>query len=653
MRRSVSLLAFSLLCACDAPPAPADAGTDAGPGEDPLRPDCEALVPEFCALPWPSDYFLVEDPSTPTGRRVAVGETTLPVATVRNRSRHIDPSPLATRDGWSVNASLLAYLPGATATGLPSPANIGLSLEDGSPTVLLEAETGERVPHFSEIDESVADPSAPRALIVRPVVPLEHATRYIVAIRGVVDERGELVPPSATFAALRDGTEYDLPYITQRREHFEALFDTLESYGVARADLQLAWDFTTGSLENDTGWMLHVRDRTLEAIGEDGPDFRIDRIEELTPEESPHIARRVHVVMTVPNFLAGTDVSDGLNFGSDGLPAPNGTIEFPILVNIPRSATPDTPVKPLQYGHGLLGSREQVNAGWLAQFANEHGFMPFATDWVGMSDQDYATVVLSISTGNLADFRIVPERLVQGVVNALSAMRLMRGAFGQHPDLLVDGRSIVDTSEGFYTGDSQGGIFGGTYMAITTDVRRGILGVPGQPYNLLLNRSVDFDPYLAFIRMVYRDGVDIQLVLNYLQQLWDRAEPGSYTRHIMNDPLPGTPSHQVIIQAAIGDHQVTTLGAHIMARAIGAVAIAPQTRPIWGIEEVEGPHVGSAIVEFDYGVPEPITNVPPREGEDPHGAVRRNPRALAQTLHFFTTDPPEIVHTCEGPCDPE
>ncbi|HEY8428848.1 MAG TPA: hypothetical protein VIL20_10755, partial [Sandaracinaceae bacterium] len=181
----------------------------------------------------------------------------------------------------------------------------------------------------------------------------------------------------------------------------------------------------------------------------------------------------------------------------------------------------------------------------------------------------------------------------------------------------------------------------------------GILGVPGQPYNLLLNRSVDFDPYLAFIRMVYRDGVDIQLVLNYLQQLWDRAEPGSYTRHIMNDPLPGTPSHQVIIQAAIGDHQVTTLGAHIMARAIGAVAIAPQTRPIWGIEEVEGPHVGSAIVEFDYGVPEPITNVPPREGEDPHGAVRRNPRALAQTLHFFTTDPPEIVHTCEGPCDPE
>lgn len=665
LTRASLLLVVLLATSCDGPvvtppdAGPSDAGRDAGPPEDLLRADCEPLVPDFCALPWPSDYFLVDDPSTPTGHRVAVRETTLPRATVRGRSTHIDPTPINTRDGWSVNASMLAYLPGATATGLPSPATIGLSLEDGSPTVLLNAETGERVPHFSEIDQSAASDEAPKALIVRPVVPLEHATRYIVAIRGVVDAGGATIAPSEIFAALRDGTEHDHPYVAARRAHFDSLFTTLETNGVTRAGLQLAWDFTTASLQNDTGWLLHVRDETLAAIGADGPDFRIDRIEEFTPEQNANIARRMHVLMTVPNYLTGTERTDGLNFGPDGMPAQNGTAEFPIIVNIPRSATPDTPVRPIQYGHGLLGSRDQANAGWLAQFGNENGFMPFGVDWVGMSDIDYPTVVLSISSGNLADFRLIPERLVQGIVNALSAMRLMLGGFGQHPELMVDGRSIIDTSEGFYTGDSQGGIFGGTYMAITTDVRRGILGVPGQPYNLLLNRSVDFDPYLVFVRMVYRDGVDIQIVLNILQQLWDRTEPGSYTRHIMNDPLPGTPPHQVILQVAIGDHQVTTLGAHIMARAIGAVAIRPHTRPMWNIEEVDGPHLGSAIVEFEYGIPEPIENVPPREGEDPHGSVRRNPRALAQTLHFFTTGDPaggtpaEIIHTCDGICDPE
>ena len=30
-------------------------------------------------------------------------------------------------------------------------------------------------------------------------------------------------------------------------------------------------------------------------------------------------------------------------------------------------------------------------------------------------------------------------------------------------------------------------------MAISQDIERGCTGVPGQPYNLLLNRSVDFD----------------------------------------------------------------------------------------------------------------------------------------------------------------
>ena len=664
MRNSALFVLVVLLSACDGPVDPvtpdagSDAGSDAGPGEDLLRADCEPLVPDHCALPWPSDYFTRADPSTPTGLRLAVGATTLPRARIRGGA-HIDPEPLHTRDGWSVNASLLAYLPGASTTGLPTPATIARSLEDGSPTVLMNAETGERVPHFAELDMSMADESAPQTFIIRPVVTLEHATRYIVAIRGVVDASGAAIPPSPVFQALRDADEYDLPYVQSRRDHFEALFTTLADNGVARDGLQLAWDFTTASLESDTAWMLAVRDATLAAIGEDGPDFRIEMIEEFTPEQNANIARRVHVMMTVPLFLTSTEPGSYLNFGADGMPEQNGTAEYPIVVNIPRSASPTNKVRPIQYGHGLLGSRDQANTGWLSAFGNENGFAPFGVDMVGMAMEDVGELIRTITTARFQTFRAVPERLIQGIVNSLSAMRLMLGALGTHPDLLVDGESVIDTSAGFYTGDSQGGIFGATYMALTTDVTRGILGVPGQPYNLLLNRSVDFDLYLGFMRMAIHDGVDIQIVQNYMQQLWDRAEPGSYSRHIMNDPLPGTPSHQVILQPAIGDHQVTTLGAHIMARAIGAVTIAPQTRPIWGIEEVTSTidtpsaerHNGSAIVEFDFGLEEPLTNVPVREGDDPHGAVRRNARALAQTLHFFETG--EIIHTCDGPCDPD
>lgn len=660
MRNAALFVSIVLLFACDGPvdPGMPDGGADAGSGEDPLRADCEPLVPEHCALPWPSDYFTTPDPSTPTGLRLAIGATTLPRARLRGR-RHVDPTPLHTRDGWSVNAGLLAFLPGASTTGLPTPATIERSLEDDSPTVLMNAETGERVPHFAELDRSMADENAPQAFIIRPVVTLEHATRYIVAIRDVADDSGAAIAPSPVFRALRDGEEFDLPYVQARRDHFEQLFTTLADHGVARDTLQLAWDFTTASLESDTAWMLAVRDATLAAIGEDGPDFRIVEIEEFTPEANPHVARRVHVMMTVPLFLTSVEPGSYLNLGPDGMPQQNGTAEFPMVVIIPHSASPENKVRPLQYGHGLLGDRFQATSNWLPRFANENGFAVFGVNMVGMAMEDIGELIRTITSAQFHTFRSMPERLIQGIVNSLSAMRLMLGAFGAHEDLLVDGESVIDTSAGFYSGDSQGGIFGATYMALTTDVTRGVLGVPGQPYNLLLNRSVDFDVYLGFMRGSLEDGVDIQIVQNYMQQLWDRAEPGSYSRHIMNDPLPGTPPHQVLLQAAIGDHQVTTLGAHIMARGVGAVTIAPQTRPIWGIEEVVSTidtpsaerHTGSAIVEFDFGLEEPLTNVPVRAGDDPHGEVRKNPRAQAQTLHFFETG--EIIHTCDGPCDPE
>jgi len=740
-RTSICLLtALMFTCGCDeSTTGGTDAGpvlADAGPGEDLFRDDCESLVPEYCAMPFPSDYWLTEDASSRTGRRVNLGATTLPRAQVPPR-RSPDPTPMNARDGWSINGSILAFLPNASRDGLADPDHIEDSLSMGSPTVLINTTTGERVPHFAELDFSMRcpagfgdcdgdvingcetdlfgpnncgscgttcnagmvcstnlcraecqagqtlvdgacvdsvrvaqcggsgfpciEPTPRRALIVRPVVPLDHETRYVVAIRNVMDVGGAVIPPTETFGALRDGTPSEVATIESRRDHFEEIFTTLEGAGVSRSDLQLAWDFTTNSLEDDTGWLVSARDQALEAVGMDGPEFRLIRegelgseppIRDFTMEENANIRRRVNVAMTVPLFTDIPDQNARLNLDADGMPAINGTAEYYVVINIPRSATPDNPARPIQYGHGLLGTRYQANAGWLAEFGNTNGFVPFGVDWKGMAEEDVGPITIALARGTLHDFATVPERLVQGITNALLAMRLMLTGIGTHETFQMDGRSVIDTSAGFYTGDSQGGIFGGVYMALTTDVERGILGVPGQPYNLILNRSVDFDPYLALLRQAYTEGPNIQLSLAAIQMLWDRAEPGSFTGHIMNDPLPGTPSHQVILQPAMGDHQVSTLGAHVMARAIGATTIAPQTRPIWGVEEASGPHMGSAIVEFDYGLPaDPIFNIPQRAGSDPHGSVRRNPRALEQTLHFYETG--EIIHTCDGGCDPE
>ena len=110
---------------------------------------------------------------------------------------------------------------------------------------------------------------------------------------------------------------------------------------------------------------------------------------------------------------------------------------------------------------------------------------------------------------------------------------------------------------------------------------------------------------------------------------------------------------EVLLPVAIGDHQVTTLGAHIMARAIGGVVnLSPTNRTIFGLKEVTGPHQGSAMIEYDFGLaPEPTTNTPPTDGEDPHGKVRKLLSAEKSLDQFLRTG--TIESFCNGRCDPE
>lgn len=79
----------------------------------------------------------------------------------------------------------------------------------------------------------------------------------------------------------------------------------------------------------------------------------------------------------------------------------------------------------LQYGHGLFGSQQEVETGYLVAQANAHGYILFACDWWGMTEYDVPAIVLAINF-DPSDFRIIPDRLTQGVVNAHVLMRLMK-----------------------------------------------------------------------------------------------------------------------------------------------------------------------------------------------------------------------------------
>lgn len=619
-----------------------------GPVDDMLAGlDCDPMVPHRCGFPFPSDVWTRPDEESRTGKRVHFGEATLPFHAAS--SAPVNARAFDGFDGFSIGQAPMTYLAGATVTGLPSLDDIDLSLTTASPTILLNASTGELVPHFAELDVTSNDPKE-RAFMLRPVVRLDDATRYIVAIRNVVDATNMVLSPTPVFQALRDGTQSDDPTVGARRFHYADLFAKLEQAGVGRGDLQIAWDFTTSSLEAKTDWILHMRDDALATVGDAGPSYVID---EVIDDPNEHIARRIKGKMIVPLYLENDRPGAKLVFGDDGLPRQNGTGEFAFMVQIPHAATTGTPGAPLQNGHGLLGDLTEGDDGFLAQLANEKNFVLITVNFVGFSEEDYDPVVNAI-VNDFTQFGDIIERQHQGVVNSLLAMRLVRGDFANDDAVMFGGVSAIDTSQAYYRGDSQGGIYGHTYMALTTDVERGLLGEPGGPYNVLLNRSVDFVPFFAILQVQYEDLLDAQIVLGLAQMFWDRTDPITYCNHITGNLFPGTPRHDVLLHVAIGDYQVPPIGAHILARGVGAKSVGPAFRPIWGIEVESQPFEGSGIVEFTFpGVPVgPQTNVPPAdEGMDPHDEVRKLAVSNDQTDQFLRTG--IVEHACDGICDPE
>ena len=613
-----------------------------------LGSDCDPLTPTQCGYPFPSSVYLADDAATPTGKHVVFGETTLPSY---SGGAHVDRTIWSDSDGFSPGQPALFYFPGATVTGLPTQDTIESSLGPDSATVMIDAETGERVAHFSERDESLgSEQPEDRTMLIRPVVRLKDKTRYIVAVRKVVDASGKLLAPTPAFQALRDGADSCDVSVTRRRDLYKDIFARLEKAGIKKDDLQLAWDYSTASRENNTSRFLHMRDDALAIVGAQGPEYTITKVED---NPNAHIYKRITALMKVPLYLDKPTPGGKFILDDKGLPKQNGFAEYEVLIHVPNSALKGAPAALLQNGHGLLGSKHEGEGGYLAEIADKWNYVAFSVDFIGMAHDD-VTIVTDSIVSDIGGFKGAVERQHQGLLNSLLAMRMMMGRFVNEPLLQLNGKSMIDPAHRYYRGDSQGGIFGTSYMAVSTDVTRGLLGEPGAPYSLLLNRSVDFGFYFTLLKSAYQTGRNIQLLLGLIQMTWDRTEPDGYMPYINENMLPGTPQHQVLIDVGIGDFQVTPLGAHIIARAVKAKNLKPVNRTIWGIPDTDGPFMGSGLVEYSFGLPEaPKENVPNTGGndDDPHDKVRSLPEAIDQEDEFFRTG--VIKAYCQGPCDPQ
>lgn len=630
-------------------------GVDSTTGEVLSEVGCNPVDPSFCVLPYPS-MFHMEAADTATGYRISYLESALPV---NGGGVGMDPMYLAEKDGFSPLGTLLFAFADVKLEGVIGHQNLGDYLNEDAKTVLIDAETGERVAHFVEIDATA--PNAKEALILaQPAVPLRHGKRYVFGVRGLATNGGDPVAESTAFRALRDGWTSIDPQVEAQREHYDdEVFPVLADAGFAREELQVAWDFVTVSRDNSLGRMRWLRDDLMAVIGEEGPDYEIDSVtDEDCSVEGTNIGRTIFLDMTTPLYTTEDEPGAILTRGPDGMPMRNGTTTVGVEVRIPCSLIDEKePVsgRLVQYGHGLLGDKGEVESGYLGAMANKYQWVLFAVDWTGMKAQDTVAIV-EVMTTNPTNFVTIPERSMQGFTEFMAAMRLMSGKFvdDEAVQFLADNDvmySAIDPTRRSYYGNSQGGILGGAYLALSPDIERGVLGVGGMPYVLLLPRSADFEQFFILLKSAYKDHRDIMLLIALFQNLWDPGEGAGWAWAMNAEPDPDVGGKQVLMQVAIEDSQVTNVGAQIQARAFGAATVAPQTKPVWGLEEKQPGFVGNAYVEWQYSdVPDPpVENRPPGKDLDPHECPRRQPQAQEQLHDFLETG--VVNQYCDGICE--
>src|SRR4051812_44989288 len=136
--------------------------TAAPAGASPVSPDfptvpgCDFLNAEECLLPFPNDWFTVDDPSTPTGKRLNL----LPSAMPHNvAGKPIDPSDYNRDDGFSPGTPIIVKVPGLDNQAafdhskIVPQTDMARAFDPDQPVVVIDAATGERQLIWAELDK--------------------------------------------------------------------------------------------------------------------------------------------------------------------------------------------------------------------------------------------------------------------------------------------------------------------------------------------------------------------------------------------------------------------------------------------------------------------------------------------------------------------
>ena len=500
--------------------------------------------------------------------------------------------------------------------------------DPADPVQVWDLDDGRQLRAFAELDASpyTEDDEVP-VVLIRPMEPWPDGHRIAVAVVGVADEAGDLLPQAGWLAAVLDGRPG--PGLEAWEEHYANLAYSLEDLGVA--DLQVVFDFPIGGGADLTDALLDevpVPEAWAWSALRDADDG------DALP---PHTWRQAEGTFTAPSWLVDDDAFSVI----DGAPELQGDAEVALYVHLPdsvRDAAPGTaPV--WIFGHGIfsapgdyLGEDDDPSA--VLELADRAGAIVLATRWRGLYAGDL-TVALAVGT-DFGRFPELTDKLAQAMANHDALIKLALDG-GLLDDPIFDGRA--DATRLSYYGISLGGIEGAALVAREPRLEHAVLHVAGGAWSMMLERSVVWTSLEAlFVQQIPR-ARDRQLLLAASQLLWDPVDPVSITDRLRD--------RSVLWQESVGDEFVANRATELVARGVGASLLEPADAAVVGLSAAPAPLSGPALARFDPQAGSPPDENRPAPASGAHAAPRLWDGAIEQTRRFLDPDDPGVVeHAC-------
>ena len=608
---------------------------------------CDNLNPLHCMLPFPSDGFLIEDNSTVTGLRVNYAENTLPVSgSLSNSGESVHIESLNLLDGMSPSTQIMtAFSTLPNLTGVADQYSIEISMEAGHATTLLNLDTGEKVAHWVETDARADDDSA-TIVFIRTLRSLEPNTAYGIGISGLS------VTPSVAFQAILDGQQTDAPDVESRQESMAALIQSLNESGHDIENLKDAWQFHTASLDSIVGPTLSMRADALGRLGNDGIGCTVETVDDDWMNDSDLDFRRIKGTYTVPQYLEWQNPPSKISTDANGTPQFVENAEIPFTLVIPQVLADKNESGPLVvFGHGFLGDGRSAVSSWAIGWMEEYEVAMVATDIHGWSGTDIDTVFMGLA--NPEYFEHQSDRLQQMLVNQMALARTFKGVCSDLAELHYNGTNLVDSSDVHYMGYSLGGIYGASITGFSPDIDRAALWVGGSGFSTFIERSTNYVTFSDgfILPQAYPQRNDRALLIAVCQQMWDASDAETWLRFAESGYGDEIQPFNILSTISVNDAQVPGLSSDRAARTAGIPMLNGSMMTPYGIDMVDGPINGSAIVYWDGGYDGmPDTNAAPPLGDAglAHNEIAPIIQVNSMVKDFLLTG--VINDTCGGSC---